>query len=292
MKDFIKAGKITREAILFAKDEICEGVNVYDYVKSIEDKIYSLGAKLAFPVNVSVDSDAAHDTADYKGERVFKKGELVKVDVGAQVNGYVGDSAFTKEVKTNKYSELIKASGKALSAALKIIKPGVEIGEIGKVIEKKIKSYGFKPIKNLGGHGLDIYNLHAGLFIPNYNNHDSKRLKEGDMIAVEPFATNGKGRVVNSNRVKIHSLIVKKPVRSLSAKKLLKFIKEEFKTLPFAQHHLYDKFSESVVKLGMRELMQRGILHSYPVLREAGNGFVSQAEHTLLVKKEPIITTL
>jgi methionyl aminopeptidase len=291
MDDFLKAGKITKHALEFARKTIREGVNIYEFVKSIEDRIHRLGGGLAFPVNISINEDAAHDTADYKGDKVFTAGQLVKVDIGAQVNGYIGDSAFTKEIRTKKYTKLIKASEEALKEALKIIKPGVKLYEIGIIIEEVINSYGYKPIMNLGGHGLEKYNLHAGLFIPNYNNHDRKELKNNQMIAVEPFATTGKGKVSNTSIVKIHSFQKDKPVRSISARKLQNYIQKEFHTLPFAEHHLYNKFKPIEVKLGLKELIKSGCLKSYPVLKEVSDGLVSQAEHSVLVKDEPVITT-
>jgi len=198
MMDFITAGKITKEAVILARKNIREGVNIYDYVKKIEDFIKSKGAGLAFPVNISINEYAAHDTADYKSNKIFQAGQVVKVDIGAEVNGYVGDSAFTSEIKTKEYSDLILSSEKALSEALKIIKPGIKLREIGAVINSTIAMFGYNPIKNLGGHGVGKYSLHTGIFIPNYDNHDNHELKEDDMVAIEPFATTGKGSVVSS----------------------------------------------------------------------------------------------
>ncbi|MBN1923685.1 MAG: type II methionyl aminopeptidase [Nanoarchaeota archaeon] len=293
MQELLKAGKITAEAREYAKSLIKEEVNVYDFVKKVEDKIFSLGGKLAFPVNISINEDAAHDTADYKGKDVFTRGQVVKVDIGAQVNGYVGDTAFTKEITTNNYKDLIKASEEALKEALKIIKPGIKLCEIGAVIESTIKKYGYNPIRNLGGHGVSKYNLHTGLFIPNYDNGSKAELKEDDTVAVEPFATTGHGMVFNKNIVKIFSLEKPKPTRVMSARKMQDYIIKEFNTLPFAEHHLKSsgKFSEAELRLGLRELVRSGILHSYHVLTEVSKGIVSQAEHTIIVNDDLTITT-
>ncbi|MFA5303865.1 MAG: type II methionyl aminopeptidase [Candidatus Nanoarchaeia archaeon] len=290
--DFLKAGKITGIAREFAFKKIKEGLNIYDYVKSIENKIYSLGGKLAFPVNISINEFAAHDTANFKGAEEFKQGQLVKVDIGAMFNGFLGDTAFTKEINSDKYSKLILASKEALNNAIKIIKPGVKYYEVGKIVHDTIKGYGFNPIFNLGGHGLERYTLHSNVFIPNYDNHNSSKFVKGQMIAIEPFATTGSGRVTDTSVSKIFSLIKKKPVRMESSRSVLNYIEENFSSLPFANYHLMDKFSAMQINIALKELIKLGIIHSYPQLREVSKGFVSQAEHTLFVDDETIVTTI
>ena len=291
MDDFLKAGKITGEAREYARSIIKEGMNIYEFVMKIEEKIRKLGAKLAFPVNISVDDEAAHNTAEFEGEETFQKGQVVKVDIGAQVNGYVGDTAFTKEIAAHNYKDLIKSTEEALKNAIDCIKPNVEVGRIGAIIEETIKSYGFNPVRNLGGHGVGRYDLHQGLFIPNYNNFNPHRLSLNQTIAIEPFATTGDGLVADSKTVRIYALANPKPVRMRSSRKIMNYIKEEFRTLPFADYHLYKKFSRAEVSIALREMTANGSLQSFPVLKEVSKGIVSQAEHTLIVRDEPVITT-
>lgn len=290
--DFLKAGKITGIAREFAFKNIKEGLNIYDYVKSIEDKIYSLGGKLAFPVNISINEFAAHDTPTFKGTEEFMQGQLVKVDIGAMFNGFLGDTAFTKEINSDNCSKLILASKEALNNAINIIKPGIKYCEVGKVVHDTIKGYGFNPIFNLGGHGLGRFNLHSDVFIPNYDNHNASKFVKGQMIAIEPFATTGSGKVNDTNVSKIFSLIKKKPVRMDTSRKVLNFIEENFNSLPFADYHLMDKFNSLQINIALKDLTKLGIIHSYPQLREVSKGLVSQAEHTLFIDDEIIVTTI
>lgn len=290
--DFLKAGRITGLARKFAFENIKEKISIYEYVKKIEKKIYSLGGKLAFPVNISIDEFAAHDTPLFRGAEEFKQGQLVKVDIGAMFNGFLGDTAFTFEINSDRNAKLILASKEALDNAVKIIKPGAKYCEVGKVIHETIKSYGFNPIFNLGGHGLGRFDLHSSAFIPNYDNKDSSKFFKGQMVAIEPFATTGAGKVSETNASKIFSLIKAKPVRMETSKKVLKFIEENFKTLPFADYHLMESFSALEVNVALKELIKVGALHSYPQLRESTKGLVSQAEHSLLVDEKTIVTTL
>jgi methionyl aminopeptidase len=290
--DFEKAGKISSTVREYARKLIKPNLNVYEFAERVEEKIVELGGKLAFPLNISFNEYAAHDTADYQDKRVFKDGDVVKIDLGAQVNGEVGDTAFTIEISSDKYKDLIKASEKAFFEAVKLAKPGVKICEIGEVISETINSFGYNPITNLGGHGVSAYDLHHGLFIPNFNNNNKNTLKEDDTIAIEPFATTGKGFVINSSVEKIHAYTQNKGLRFDSSKKILNYIKESFSTLPFSERALYKKFSASEVKIGLKELKSAGCLHSYPLLKEESSGVVSQYEHTILVKDKPVITTL
>ena len=291
IEDFLKAGRITAAAKEFALKTIKQGLNIYDYTKSIEEKIYSLKGKLAFPINISIDEFAAHDTPTFKGLEEFKQGQLVKVDIGAMFNGYLGDTAFSIEINSDKCSKLINASEEALSNAIKIIKPGTKYCEVGNIIHKTIKSYGFNPIFNLGGHGLDRFTLHSNVFIPNYDNGNSTKFIVDQMVALEPFATTGAGRVSDTSVSKIYSLIKKKPVRMESSRKILKYVEENFNSLPFADYHLLTQFSISQVSIALKELSKAGILHSYPQLREVSKGLVSQAEHTLLIKEDGAVIT-
>jgi methionyl aminopeptidase len=207
-------------------------------------------------------------------------------------NGFLGDTAFTAQINSDKYSKLILASKEALENAIKIIKPGVKYCEVGRVIHKTIKGFGFNPIFNLGGHGLGRYNLHSDVFIPNYDNNNSAKFISGQMIALEPFATTGYGKVADTDVSKIYSFLKKKPVRMESSRLILRHIEENFNSLPFANYHLMEKFSASQVSIALKDLVKLGILQSYAQLRESSRGIVSQAEHTLLIDDEVIVTTI
>jgi len=164
MKDWIKAGEIASEALEYGKDLIKKDKSVLEIVESVEAKIFQLGGKPAFPTNISINEIAAH-YSPVKDDFSIKESDIVKLDVGVHVNGAIGDNALT--VGNNK--ELIEASREALNEAIKIIQIGTKLREIGRVVDKTISSYGFKSIKNLTGHSIDIYEQHAGLSVPNYD---------------------------------------------------------------------------------------------------------------------------
>src|SRR3989344_5756459 len=287
-----KAAKIAGEALEFGAGLIKENVLLIDVTKKIEDFILSKNAKAGFPVQISINSIAAHYTSYPGDETRFKVGDLVKLDLGAHIDGYIGDTAKTIEIKTNNNKDLIKASEEALNAAIETVKPGVQLKKIGKVVNDVIESYGFVSIKNLSGHTVERYSLHAGLSIPNYDNGDNTTLKENQVIAIEPFASTGSGFIKEGKPSTNYRLVRLKNVRDSSTREVLGYITEEIKTIPFSKRQLCEKFSPFKVNLALRNLEKEGLIDCYPQLPEKKDGsFVSQKEHTILVKEEPIILT-
>ena len=286
MKDWIKAGEIASEALEYGKDLIKKDKSVLEIVESVEAKIFQLGGKPAFPTNISINEIAAH-YSPVKDDFSIKESDIVKLDVGVHVNGAIGDNAVT--VGNNK--ELIEASREALNEAIKIIQIGTKLRDIGRVIDKTISSYGFKSIKNLTGHSIDIYEQHAGLSVPNYDDGNKSELKKGMVIAVEPFATTGIGLIEEGKDSGIFRLEKVKNVRTDMSREILNFIIEEYRTLPFTKRWLLKKFPEFKVNFALNNLQKEGILDQYKQLPERGKGLVSQAEHTLLIDDKIKILT-
>ncbi|MBS3171625.1 type II methionyl aminopeptidase [Candidatus Woesearchaeota archaeon] len=281
-ENLIKAGKIVREAREYAKEIANEKAKYIEVAEKVEKKISDLGGKCAFPVDVSVNHIAAHDTPLYNDERVLVKGDLVKVDLGVHVDGYIADTAVTVEIGTNNYKKLIGAAEKALNMAVKLAVPNSEIFEIGKVIQEEITSSGFTPIKNLSGHGLKQYQVHTEPAITNYNNNDKTKLKEDMIIAIEPFATTGQGLVTEGKNSGIYELVNLKNTRNFEARKILKFVSENYNTLPFCNRWIIKEFGLKSQFL-LKQLENEKIIQQFAILPEKAKGMVSQAEHTILV---------
>lgn len=283
-----KAGKIAAEALDYAKSLVKPGNLLVEVCDKIEEKINQLGGEPAFPVQISLNDVAAHFCPEEDDKTEFSD-QVVKIDIGVHVDGWVGgDNAVTVDL-SKKYGKLVKASRDALNNALKIVKPGVRLRDIGKVIHETITGYGFSPIRNLSGHGLGRHAVHERPSIPNYDNGDETELKEDDLIAIEPFATNGAGIVYESSPSTIFALVNKRPVRLPIARKVLDEI-DRLKGLPFTTRWLTRKFSASA-KLAIVQLLRQDIIKNYPPLVDKSHGLVSQAEHSLIVKDKPIVLT-
>ncbi|MBS3781390.1 MAG: type II methionyl aminopeptidase [Candidatus Thermoplasmatota archaeon] len=279
IKKYIRAGKIAKKALQEAKKACGVGVSYLDLAERAEDVIYEHGAKPAFPTNISVNSVGAHYTPVEDDENVFEKGDLVKIDIGCHVDGYIADNAETVEIESNRHTSLIKASEEALEIAIKTIRPGVRTRDIGKNIENVIQDRGFNPISNLTGHELKQYVLHSGTSIPNVPK-GWKKIKKGMVLAVEPFATDGRGRVKEEYAGDIYRL---KKKRNLEGKDLdfYEWIDENFDKLPFAGRWC-KKYGKNY-RESLERLRRFGSVMNYPVLVEKKKGLISQKEHTVIV---------
>ncbi|MFA5381631.1 MAG: type II methionyl aminopeptidase [Candidatus Micrarchaeia archaeon] len=288
IENFIKAGKISKKIIDNSKKMIIPGESYLDICETIEKMIKEEGGKPAFPTNISINENAAHYTPTIGDNKILEETDLVKIDFGVHIEGCISDNAYTIDL-SDENGKLVEASRNALDAATAYMKAGRKVGDIGEIIENEIKKLGYKPIDNLTGHMIKPYLLHAGEIIPNIKTDDDYILQEGDVFAVEPFATNGFGSIKESNEIEIYSLAELKNVRMRQSRQVLAHIVENYLGLPFAKRWLLPTINSQItLSAALRELTRSGILHSYPVLKEVDNGLVSQAEHTVIIEKDSV----
>jgi len=282
LKNYKKAAEISENVMKMAREMSVIGAKAYDLAEKIEDKIKELGGFPAFPVNISLNEIAAHYTPDVNDTLVLKDGDLVKIDVGVHVDGYLNDSAFTVCIG-NKRHPLIDASEAALNEALKIMKPGTQVWEISEVVENTLAEKGFRPVRNLCGHGLERFNQHSHPSIPNGKNKIKDMLEEGKAVAMEVFATDGAGKVKDSPPTLIYKFIQDKPVRMQEARKVLEMAKKDFSMLPFAKRWVAKKISPLKLDLALMQLEEIEAIEGFPLLKEISNGLVAQTEKTVLL---------
>jgi methionyl aminopeptidase len=277
-----EAGDIWRTVIDEAADMIEPGVTHLDVAEYAESRVEELGGGHAFPVNISVDEEASHATPGRDDETEFAEGELVCLDIGVHVDGYIADAAVT--VDLGDHTELVEAAEEALDAALDAMGPGVETGVVGREIEEVIRGYGYTPVLNLSGHGVQQYDAHTEPSVPNRGVERSGELQPGQVVAVEPFATDGRGKVGEGSKEEIFEIQREQSVRNRQARQVLDQITSEFDSLPFAERWL----DSPRASMALRRLKQNGIVKGYPVLKEEEGRYVSQAEHTVVVTEDGI----
>ena len=281
LDSIIKAGAVTREARQLGAGMIAEGVSLLSVAEQTEEYIRRKGAKPAFPVNISINQIAAHYTPASNDASTFRRGDVVKLDVGAHVNGYMGDTAITVEVGTRNWSSLIDAPSKALSMVIEMIGERVPVSAIGGTIERGIRSNGFVPIRNLAGHEIKRHNLHSGLSISNYDDGNTTKVRNDMLLAIEPFATNGAGEVRNAKPGNIYMLQRDRDIKDAGANRFFGMIKEEFGSLAFCER--WCAALDPKASTYLRTLVRYGAIYAYPILTEVKGGMVSQAEHTILI---------
>jgi methionyl aminopeptidase len=308
-------GGFSYQALMHAKSLVKVDAKLIDVANDVEKYVRDKGFGCAFPINLSINEQAAHYSPSCDDSRVFTDKDLVKIDFGVSKDGVLGDCAVTVDL-SGKHQKLVEASAEALANAIKKVKAGVKVFEIGAEIQKTIESKGFLPVKNLGGHGVALHDLHSEPFIPNYDNDDETELEDGMVIAIEPFATDGKtGLIKESDICEIYELAGDAQLRSVDARTAIQIIAEYFESEPFAKRQMVryllasfkngsltppisdlksaivPSISEYLennfrISIAMRALLEGGAIVAHPVLVDVDGGMVSQAEAQVLVTKD------
>jgi len=294
IEDYLKAGKIAGEVRENVRKKNWVGSTLAEICEYVESEIIKRGAKCAFPVNTSLNEVAAHYTAEPNDPKTVSDADLVKIDLGAQVNGYIADTAVTVNYDPQ-YDSLVQAAENALQAAMSMIKVGVKSKDVGRKIQNTIMDMGFKPIANLSGHSLDQYTIHAGKTVPNMWTIGSFSFSENEAFACEPFVTtkNALGFVRNGKIKNIYALVSRKKTKDDEADKLLEYIWNNFNMLPFALRWIVKEWEEKEARKMLDFLIKKKVVKAYAILVEANGKTVAQAEHTFIPTETGVtITTI
>lgn len=263
---YVEAGRIAAKVRDEALSRIKESIPLLDIAEYVEERIKDLGATPAFPCNISINEVASHYTPQDR-LKCFTKGDVVKLDLGAHIEGYIADTASTIEVGTDDHGLLIGSCEEALTKAIEAVKDNIETNYIGKIIEDTIKERGFNPIKHLTGHNLERYNLHAGLTIPNYRSFFSHTIKKDMVFAIEPFATYGKGNIRNG---KPYIYAINDGCKGDTAQRL----RNMFGSLPFTPRW--------IPEININDIKAQ----EYFEMIETEDNIVAQSEHTIIVNED------
>lgn len=286
-----RAGKIASQVREEIAPLIMVGARAFDLCEKAEARIIELGGGIAFPTNVSINEVAAHYTSPQDDETEIKDGDIVKLDLGVHIDGYIADTAVTTTFNPE-LDQLVEASREALNKALAVIRPKTNSKDLGKIIEDTIRGYGYRPIRDLSGHQLDEYLLHGSKSLPNIAVPHGSPLEEGEAYALETFATTGSGSVHETGQYLIFSLNpTRTPLRNRGARDIVRLVAREFKSLPFSRRYLTKHIPKLSLTLGLRELINKGVLRKYSVLADIKGSRVAQTEHTFLVTKDGIEVT-
>ncbi|MGD0804510.1 MAG: type II methionyl aminopeptidase [Candidatus Bathyarchaeia archaeon] len=290
-EEYIRAGKIAAKVREQIRSEVKPGVKVIDICERVESLTKQLGGGIAFPCNVDINQVAAHYVSPVGDQTTIQQGQMVKVDIGVHIDGYIADTAVTICLDPA-FTQMVKAAEEALSVAIKTVRAGARASDIGATIEHTIKNRGFRPIRNLTGHKLSRYIVHAGRSIPNVAGYELHRLEEDEIYAIEPFTVlnNAVGEVRDGPPSNIYRFERKKNLDGIP-KQMLVFIQQEYRTLPFASRWVLERFPGQDGKLAFNDLLSSRCIMSYPQLLEKSGGLVAQAEHTVIVQKAGCLVT-
>mmetsp|Transcript_13742 Transcript_13742/g.19577 ORF Transcript_13742/g.19577 Transcript_13742/m.19577 type:complete len:464 (-) Transcript_13742:67-1458(-) len=247
-----------------------------------------------FPTGVSLNHCAAHYTPNYGDKTVLQHDDVMKVDFGVQINGKIVDCAWTQTFNP-KYDELLKAVKDATDTGIKAAGIDVRLCDIGEQIQEVMesyevelegKTYPVKAIRNLNGHSIADYTIHAGKSVPIVKNQDTQRMEENEFYAIETFGSTGRGMVLEDMECSHYMKNQEVGFRNLRTKKareLLKHIDNHHGTLAWCRRWLDDAGQKGYL-LGLKELMEQDIVHAYPPLCDIKGSYTAQYEHTILLR--------
>ncbi len=289
--DSVKAGKIAARVLREISEMAKPNEKLIRLCSHAEKKIVEYGGKPAFPTNVCVNNIAAHRTSPDSDSSTIPEFGLVKLDIGVHVNGHIADTALTVDIDGS-LEGFVAATEDALKEALELLRPDSFLGDLGKRIEKVIKAYGLRPIRNLGGHNITRFNLHAGKTVPNVTMRGTPKVEVGEYYAIEPYATSGSGKVIETDHIYIFSNVLDAKPMEGTTEKLRQYLRERYGPLPFAIRWVKTKDEKVDVLSEFRMLLKHKAISGNPMLIEKSDRPVSMSEHTVFVSEHgPIVLT-
>ncbi|TSM52238.1 Methionine aminopeptidase 2 [Bagarius yarrelli] len=303
--DFRQAAEAHRQVRGYVMSWIKPGMTMIDICQKLEDcsrkliKENRLNAGLAFPTGCSLNHCAAHYTPNAGDSTVLQYDDVCKIDFGTHINGRIIDCAFTVTFNP-KYDKLLEAVKDATNTGIKCAGIDVRLCDIGEAIQEVMesyeveldgKTYQVKPIRNLNGHSIGQYRIHAGKTVPIVKGGEATRMEEGEVYAIETFGSTGKGMVhddMECSHYMKNFEVGHVPIRQVGkmlprAKHLLNVINENFGTLAFCRRWL-DRLGETKYLMALKNLCDLGIIDPYPPLCDTKGCYTAQFEHTILLK--------
>ena len=293
----LRAGKIASESLAFSCTLVKQGKSLLAIAEAGEKKIFELGGKPAFPINISINHHAAHYTPSSNDTSLIPEQGLVKIDLGAHVDGYVADTASTVLVGDDENLQRLIDSAKAgLQAAINTARAGIRIWNISKAISSAMHQMNTRPIENLTGHSIEQFNLHAGISVPSVTHSASRvtspRLKQNMVVAIEPFATYSRNPLVdNLEPGHIFGFASRQNPKDTKLRSVFSQMKSKFAQLPFASRWMTELVEPSKAMQTLHQLQRERCIHNYPVLGLRDRSPIAQAEHTVIVEKQGCTVT-
>ena len=290
LQRYRRAGKIAAEVREYMRRTVSVEMPIIDICEKTEALIREKGGKPAFPCNVSINEIAAHYTSPPNDERTIPENSIVKIDIGAHVDGYIADTAVTVCFNPE-HDILVRTAEKALKRGIETLHAGLSISTFGATVQKTIQMCGCKPISNLTGHQLGRYLIHTGKSLPNISHFSIAKVNLGEIYAIEPFVTTPKaaGRIKSGREANIFRFLKRRSIKNVYAKQLLEFVLRNFRTLPFTERWLQNIVPSNHYEAAFTELLEKKVLMAYPIFVEASKNPVAQAEHTVITTKDGCI---
>ncbi|XP_035229783.1 methionine aminopeptidase 2-like isoform X2 [Stegodyphus dumicola] len=299
-KDIRQAAEAHRQTRQYIRKFIKPGMTMIEICEELEKTARTLisenglQAGLAFPTGCSLNNCAAHYTPNAGDTTVLQYDDVCKIDFGTHINGRIIDCAFTLTYNS-KYDKLLEAVREATNTGIKEAGIDVRLCDIGEAIQEVMesyevelngKTYPVKSIRNLNGHLIGQYRIHAGKTVPIVKGGEATKMEEGEFYAIETFGSTGKGYVHDDMEVSHYMKNFDAghvPLRLARSKQLLNVINQNFGTLAFCRRWL-DRLGQTKYLMALKDLCDKGIVDPYPPLSDIKGSYTAQFEHTILLR--------
>ncbi len=202
-----RSGLLVYKILQTVAELVQEGVSTLELEATAEKLILDAGARPAFKgyysaaagnrypyvLCTSVNDEIVHGMPSK--HKILKRGDIISIDTGVQLDGYYGDSAITVGVGeiSPQLAKLLTVTQESLERAIEKVRPGNRLFDICSTVQKHVESNGFTIVREFVGHGIGT-ELHEEPQVPNYvdRNNENPRLKEGMVLAIEPMVNAGK----------------------------------------------------------------------------------------------------
>ncbi|KIX08914.1 methionine aminopeptidase, type II [Rhinocladiella mackenziei CBS 650.93] len=307
LNNYRQAAEVHRQVRQWVQHTAKPGKSLNEIAEGIEDGVRALlghqglepgdnlKAGMGFPTGLPLNNCAAHYTPNPgQKEIVLQADDVMKVDFGVHINGWIVDSAFTVAFDPV-YDNLLAAVKDATNTGIKNAGIDARMSDIGSAIQEAMESYEVemngktlpvKAVRNITGHDIKQYRIHGGKQIPFIKNDDHTKMEEGEVFAIETFGSTGKGYLRDDTGVYGYGKdpsAPRVPLNLASARSVLKTINEHFGTLVFCRRYL-ERLGLNKYLVGLNSLVSNGILDSYAPLSDVKGSYTAQFEHTILLR--------
>jgi methionyl aminopeptidase len=297
-----RGAEVHRQVRKYAQSIIKPGMRLCDICEKIEDmnrylnQENGLHAGIAFPTGCSLNHCAAHYTPNAGDFTVLGKDDLCKIDFGVHVEGRIIDCAFTVAFNP-KFDPILIAVQDATETGVREAGIDVRIADVSAAIQEAMESHEMlldngktvpiRAVKNLNGHSIGPYHIHAGKTVPLVKDTGlQEKMEEGELYAIETFGSTGKAHVWEEGECSHYMRDFYQgnvPLRNPRSKALLKHIESTYSTLAFCRRWL-DRAGETNYLLGLKGLIDAGLVNPYPPLNDVPGSYVAQYEHTFILR--------
>jgi len=302
MNKYTTAATIANNALAKVVSELKAGATLFSLCetgdKFINEEVkkvlksHKIDRGVAFPTCISRNNVVGHFSAEAEDKDVLENEDLVKIDLGVHLDGYIATAAHTHivgqtgQATSGKKADVICAAHVAGEAVLRALKPGATNKDITAIIKQVADVYKVNPVEGVLSHKMSRFIIDGQKIIMNKTTADQQteeyEIEEHDVFGIDIVMSTGDGKPKEKDRkATIYKRVVDQSymLKMQASRKVYTEINKKFPALPFSIRFMEEKH----VRFGLSELEKHGLINAFPVLYEKNGEFVAQFKYTALI---------